>query len=62
MRIIGLVVIFLGVGIGVIGLFFGRASWIGLNNHSIPTWVLLEVLAVMLLILGFGIKFYRASH
>jgi len=30
------------------GAVFGRASWIGINNHSIATWQFLELIAFVL--------------
>jgi hypothetical protein len=62
MRVLGLTLVLLGVGFGLAGLFFGRASWVGMNNHSMPTWLLWEILAVILVMLGFGIRFFRAAH
>ena len=62
MRIVGSVLILLGALSGLIGCFFGRASWFGINSRSIPTWVLWEILAAFLLILGAVVRFSRASH
>lgn len=62
MRILGVMLVLLGVGVGLAGLLFGRASWAGVNQHSIPVWLLLEILACVLLILGLGIRFIRAPH
>jgi hypothetical protein len=59
MRIFGLTLILLGLSFGLIGLLFGRASWMGLNHHSMPTWLLWEIVAFILLILGLGIRFFR---
>lgn len=56
MRIAGLL-IFISLVFGLAGLFFGRASWIGKNARSIPVWLLLEGLALVLLIFAVAIRF-----
>lgn len=62
MRLLGNVLSLLGIGFGLAGLLFGRASWFGLNGRSVPTWILLEIAAIILLALGLGIRFSRVAH
>jgi len=62
MRILGSVLIFLGAGFGLAGCFFGRASWVGLNDRSVPMWVLCELIAALLLLLGLVVRFSRAAQ
>jgi hypothetical protein len=62
MRILGSALIVLGGLSALIGCFFGRASWVGVNSRSAPTWVLWESLAAFLLILGLVVRISRASH
>jgi hypothetical protein len=52
MRRVAELLIVLAVVFGLIGLFFGRASWLGMNSHSIPLWKLLEAIAFALLVAG----------
>ncbi len=59
MRMVGTMLAIFGVGFGIAGLFFGRASWVGVNGHSIPVWMLLEALATMLLIPSVAIRLWR---
>ena len=62
MRLLGYALSLVGVGFGLAGLFFGRASWLGLNGRSVPTWVLLEIAAFVFLALGLGIRFSRVAQ
>jgi hypothetical protein len=62
MRVAALTLIVLAIGFGLTGFLFGRASWVGVNQHSMPTWLLWEILALLSLILGLGIRFFRAGH
>ena len=56
MRIAGLL-IFSSLVFGLAGLFFGRSSWIGMKTRSIPVWLLLEAVALILLIIVAAIHF-----
>ncbi len=62
MRILGLVLIFIGAGFGLAGCFFGRVSWVGLNDRSVPMWLLCELFAGILLLLGLVVRFSRAAQ
>ncbi len=46
------------LGFGAFGLFFGHASWMGLNNCSVTTWQLVDVIALVLLIGGTAIQIH----
>jgi len=52
MRNLGYLLICLGILCGIIGLLFGRASWLGVNSFTVPTWILWEILAAVLVIGG----------
>jgi hypothetical protein len=52
MRRVAELLMVLAAVFGLIGLFFGRASWLGMNRHSIPLWQLLEAIAFALLVIG----------
>lgn len=46
-----------GAGFATAGICFGRASWVGVNGHSVPVWLLLESLAAILLLLSLATHF-----
>ena len=52
MRRVARLLMLLAAVFGLIGLFFGRASWIGMSSHSIPLRQLLEAIAFALLVAG----------
>jgi hypothetical protein len=55
MRRIARLLIILAVGLALGGLFFGRASWIGMNSLSVPVWIMLELVALAAFAAGVAI-------
>ena len=59
MRMKAKILFLAGLGLCLTGLFFGRASWVGVNNHSIATWFLMEWVGAILVISGLALRFIR---
>jgi len=62
MRTVGYVFAALGVALAVIAWALGGHSWVGLNGHSIESWLLLECLSVALLAFGLVVILTRGRH
>ena len=59
MRIIGKVLLIAGLGLCLIGLLFGRASWVGVNGRAIATWVLIEFAGAILVMISLASRLIR---